>query len=101
MVKVIAGLAGVLVLVCIFSIMILKMLISTRKENRKLQEEIDKQNVNISRLIQHAEELSNIQKDEKKTSEEIKNAKTDKELSDIMASIIVANNNRVSNSSEK
>ena len=68
-----------------------------KRDNKELKNEVERQKENIAYLVRHAEELMQIQTDKDKTSEEIRNAKTDEEIADIVNAIIQSNNDRVRN----
>lgn len=70
---------------------------AVEEENDELKAEVRKQNLNLSILVQHAEELAEIQKHESETAKKIQESKTDEEVADIITDIIAANNNRVRN----
>lgn len=62
-------------------------------DNKSLQK-------NLIYLLNHGEEIEKIKTEAEKLSDEIKGAKTDEEISDIVSVIISNNNNRVQNNSK-
>ena len=73
--------------------------IKTQKKNqdeiKRLEAELVKQKQNMAYLIKHTEEIATIEKSEDQVQEEIRNAKSDEELADIINAIININNARV------
>lgn len=73
--------------------------IKTQKKNldeiKRLEAELVKQKQNMAYLIKHTEEIAMIEKSEDHVQEEIRNAKSDEEVSDIINAIININNARV------
>lgn len=66
-----------------------------QKKNQKikhLEGEVQKQKQNMGHLVKHAEEIAKIEKDQVKVQEEIRNAKSDEEVADIINAIININN---------
>ena len=72
-----------------------KLIKSKDKEIKLLEGELEQAKTNIAYLYRNAKEIAKIEKDEKKVSEEIKNAKSDEEIFDIINTVIAANNDRV------
>ena len=68
---------------------------SKNDEIKRLTGELEKQKQNMAYLVKHAEEIAKIESDEDKVQEEIRNAKTDEEVVDIINAIININNARV------
>lgn len=73
--------------------------IKTQKKNldeiNRLEAELVKQKQNMAYLIKHTEEIATIEKSEDQVQEEIRNAKSDEEVADIINAIININNARV------
>lgn len=73
--------------------------IKTQKKNldeiKRLEAELVKQKQNMAYLIKHTEEIATIEKSEDQVQEEIRNAKSDEEVADIINAIININNARV------
>ena len=65
------------------------------KKNKELRQIINEQNENMKFLLKHAEELKQIEKDQKTTDQKIAEAKTDEEIIDIINAVIASNNDRV------
>jgi len=95
MTKVLLIEAAVIVVLILVLVIIYKTLSSVRKENKRLEGELEQAKTNIAYLYRNAKEIAKIEKDEKKVSEEIKNAKSDEEIFDIVNTVIAANNARV------
>lgn len=68
---------------------------SIQTENNQLKNDLIKANANLTYLYTHAEEIEKIKTQEKKTSKEIKNAKSDKEILDIINTIVSNNNSKL------
>lgn len=73
----------------------IKTLKAKSDEVKRLDGELEKQKQNMAYLVKHAEEIAKIESDEDKMQEEIRNAKTDEEVVDIINAIINLNNARV------
>ena len=73
----------------------IKRLRAKSDEVKRLNGELEKQKQNMAYLVKHAEEIAKIESDEDKVQEEIRNAKTDEEVVDIINAIININNARV------
>ena len=73
--------------------------IKTQRKNRDeikcLEAELTKQKQNMAYLVKHTEEIAKIESEEDKVQEEIRNAKSDEEVADIISAIININNARV------
>lgn len=95
MTKVLLIEAAVIAVLILVLVIISKTLSSVRKENKRLEGELEQAKTNIAYLYRNAKEIAKIEKDEKKVSEEIKNAKSDEEIFDIVNTVIAANNARV------
>ena len=87
--------AVVIVVLILLLVIVSKILSSLKKENKRLEGELEQAKTNIAYLYRNAKEIAKIEKDEKKVSEEIKNAKSDEEIFDIVNTVIAANNSRV------
>lgn len=69
-----------------------------QKKNQKIKSmeaELTKQKKNMAYLVKHTEEIAQIEKSEDQVQEEIRNAKSDEEVADIINAIININNARV------
>ena len=95
MLKVLLIEAAVIVILILLLVIISKTLSSLKKENKRLEGELEQSKTNIAYLYRNAQEIAKIEKDEKKVSEEIKNAKSDEEIFDVVNAVIAANNARV------
>ena len=95
MLKVLLIEAAIIVVLILLLVIIFKTLNSLKKENKRLEGELEQSKTNIAYLYRNAQEIAKIEKDEKKVSEEIKNAKSDEEIFNIVNTVIAANNARV------
>lgn len=95
MMKVLLIEAAVILVLILVLVIISKTLSSLKKENKRLEGELEQAKTNIAYLYRNAQEIAKIEKDEKKVAEEIKNAKTDEEIFDIVNAVIASNNSRV------
>ena len=68
-----------------------------KEENRQLNFRLDTTRNNIEQLAEYIKSNDKIRKEEKKIAEEIKDAKTDEEVHNIISNIISLNNSRVQN----
>ena len=68
---------------------------SLQEEKNRLEVELSKQKSNVVYLYRNAQEIAKIAKSEKKMSEEIKDAKTDEEIFNVVNTILNLNNSRV------
>ena len=68
-----------------------------KEENRQLNFRLDTARNNIEQLAEYIKSNDKIRKEEKKIAEEIKDAKTDEEVHNIISNIISLNNSRVQN----
>ena len=68
-----------------------------KKEIQELKNEINSARENVKQLSEYIKNSDKIRKEEKEIAEKIKEAKTDEEVHEIIASIIALNNNRVQN----
>ena len=87
--------AAVIVILILVLVIVFKTISSLKKENKRLEGELESAKTNIAYLYRNAEEVAKIEKDEKKVSEEINNAKSDEEIFNIVNTVIAANNSRV------
>ncbi len=71
--------------------------IQQKKEIQNLKNEINSAHENVKQLTDYIRNYDKIRKEEKQIAEKIKEAKTDEEVSNIIADIIALNNNRVQN----
>lgn len=59
---------------------------------KSLEAEVTKQKQNMAYLVKHTEEIAKIEQSEDQLQEEIRNAKSDEEVADIINAIININN---------
>ena len=91
---------SVIMLICVMIAMFVIILIvsyicrTLQAENQKLKTELIQKENNIAFLVTHMEEITKIKKDGDQVEEEIKNAKNENELFQIVNSHLVAANNR-------
>lgn len=65
------------------------------QEIKHLEGEVQKQKQNMAYLVKHGQEIADIEKEQDKFQEEIKNAKSDEEVADIINAIININNSKL------
>lgn len=68
-----------------------------KEENRQLNFRLDTSRNNVEQLTNYIKSADRVRKEEKKIAEEIKDAKTDEEVHNIISNIISLNNSRVQN----
>ena len=69
-------------------------------ENRELKEQAETQKRHVSALLEHEKYLVGLFKDKSKIAEEIKEAKTDEELENIIAQLVARNNDKLRNNAK-
>ena len=67
------------------------------KKYKEAQKELEKQKRNSAYLATHAAEIARIERSSKELKREVKNAKTDTEIADIINAVIDSNNKRLQN----
>lgn len=67
------------------------------KKFKEAQKELEKQKRNSAYLATHAAEIARIERSSKELKREVKNAKTDTEIADIINAVIDSNNKRLQN----
>lgn len=82
--------AGILVIGFLF-----RVLIFYYSEYKQLKEELAKQKRNTAYLATHAKEMAKIEADSREIERNIKEAKNEEEIADIINTIIDSNNERV------
>lgn len=65
------------------------------KKYKEAQKELEKQKRNSAYLATHAAEIARIERSSKELKREVKNAKTDTEIADIINAVIDSNNKRL------
>ena len=78
----------------------IKTLKAKNQEIKDLKAELTKQKQNMAYLVKHTQEIAQIEKNEDQVQEEIRNAKSDEEVADIINAIININNARVRDKAE-
>lgn len=68
-----------------------------RDENKQLNCKLYTARNNVEQLTNYIKSADRVRKEEKKIAEEIKDAKTDEEVHNIISNIIALNNSRVQN----
>ena len=68
-----------------------------KDENKQLNCKLYTARNNVEQLTNYIKSADRVRKEEKKIAEEIKDAKTDEEVHNIISSIIALNNSRVQN----
>lgn len=84
-----------IVVLIVIVVFMSKMFRSLQEEKNRLEVELSKQKSNVVYLYRNAQEIAKIAKSEKKMSEEIKDAKTDEEIFNVVNTILNLNNSRV------
>lgn len=89
----------ILTIVCLLVILFctVKRCADEDKKIKEFEEELKKKDSNIRYLYEYADEISGIKKAGTEKEKELQNAKTDKEIADIISTVIAANNSRVQN----
>lgn len=67
------------------------------KKYKETQKELEKQKRNSAYLATHAAEIARIERSSKELKRDVKNAKTDNEIADIINAVIDSNNKRLQN----
>lgn len=73
----------------------IKRLKAKADEIKLLEAELQKQKQNMANLVKHGQEIAQIEKDQDKVQEEIRNAKSDEEVADIINAVININNSKL------
>lgn len=93
----------ILILICLILLLItvtfFKLLKNEKKKNKELKKQIESQQSNLKALCEYTEKISELQKNKSKIDTQIERAKNEKELLDIVNSI-VATNNKLCNDKE-
>ena len=88
----------IIILIVVILVLLLIIFITAKtcrglqEEKNRLEMELSKQKSNMAYLVKHAQEIAEIEKDQDKIQEEIRNAKSDEEVADIINAIININN---------
>ncbi|MBP5793796.1 MAG: hypothetical protein J6W46_09180 [Spirochaetaceae bacterium] len=69
-------------------------------EIKRLEAELQKQKHNMAYLVKHGQEIAQIEKDQDEVQEEIRNAKSDEEVADIINAVININNSKLRKQTE-
>ena len=92
----------VLLVITVFVVYVsIKTLRDKNEEVKHLKGELQHQKGNMAYLVQHAQEIAAIEADEDKVQEEIRNAKSDEEVADIINAIININNSKLREQTKK
>ena len=67
------------------------------RKYKEVQKELEKQKRNSAYLATHAAEIARIERSSKGLKRDVKNAKTDNEIADIINAVIDSNNKRLQN----
>lgn len=87
---------SIVILVLLLAVFILGVALkSARKQKKELSDTVEKQKSNINSLVQYASKISEIKNGKSDTEKKIQEAKSDEEISDIVAGIVSVNNSRV------
>lgn len=87
--------AALLLITVFVAYVAIKTVKDKNEELKHLKGEVQKQKENMAYLVQHAQEIATIEADEDKVQEEIRNAKSDEEVADIINAIININNSKL------
>lgn len=88
-----------LILICLILVAVLVIFIVSsicrklQAENCELSMELEQKNINMEYLVNHINEILKINSDKEKIAKEIRNAKDEKELIEIVNRAIVSSNN--------
>ena len=78
----------------------IKSLFKKDQEIKHLEGEVQKQKHNMAYLVKHGQEIAQIEKDQDEVQEEIRNAKSDEEVADIINAVININNSKLRKQTE-
>ena len=78
-----------------------KSMMKAWKENRELEAELEKQKRNSAYLATHAAEMARIERSNRELKQEVKNAKSDDEIVDIINTVLDLNNNLVQDNGKR
>lgn len=87
--------AALLLITVFVAYVAIKTVKDKNKELKHLKGELQKQKENMAYLVKHAEEIAKIESNEDQVQEEIRNAKSDEEVADIINAIINVNNSKL------
>lgn len=93
-----SALAALLIAACYVCI---KVIAANRKKIKELKATAENLKVNMSRLVNHAKRLEQTKISGAEFYQKIERAKSDEEINNIVAGIILSNNNRVQDSAKK
>lgn len=85
----------VIIALLVIIIALAKVCRKAQVDKARTEKDLQKQKENTIYLAKHAEELAQIQKDEKQTEAKISEAKSDEEVLNIINTIIDANNSKL------
>jgi exopolysaccharide biosynthesis protein len=85
------------VVFCVCLLILSKIGVKYYKKYKEAQKELEKQKRNSAYLATHAAEIARIERSSKELKREVKNAKTDTEIADIINAVIDSNNKRLQN----
>ena len=93
--------AALLLITIFVAYVAIKTIKDKNEEVKHLKGELQKQKENMAYLVQHAQEIAKIEANEDKVQEEIRNAKSDEEVADIINAIINVNNAKLREQTQK
>lgn len=86
---------GIILVLAALVVILIKVIAGEKKKVKELELSLLSAKRSLASVLQHIEELSKIQKDDKEMSIKISEAKSDEEVFDIIDAIISANNDRL------
>lgn len=86
---------GIILMLAVLVVILIKVIAGEKKKVKELELSLLSAKRSLASVLQHIEELSKIQKDDKEMSIKISEAKSDEEVFDIIDAIISANNDRL------
>lgn len=94
---------GAIILVLILVVIVLiKGLITATKKQRELKTSLESSTNNINKLLAHSEILTKLNKNKTEVYKKLAEAKSDEEFNQIIANLIISNNNnKLQNSAAK
>lgn len=87
----------VAVIICLIAALFITINVLKKQiaEKNRLKEEVETQQQNVIYLYNHAKEIAEIHAESTKLEKEIKNAKSDEEIIDIINTVIANNNSKL------
>lgn len=93
---------GIVITVLVFILIaVVKIALKERKEKLAYKSEAERKTNTIDYLYKHFEEVEKIKAEENKTEQELKDAKTDEEVLDIVRAVANRNNDKLRDKTKK